>query len=149
VERDLASGQERELFRRKVMSPQSFSISPDGRYLAVIAGDDKDAALTLIPLSGGETRDILRGTKAGFVSSNVLYTAWTADSQHVLLTWEKEVRAIPVSGGPTKQIEIGIEKMRGLRVQPGGNKLAFFTAGSNPDEIWTLENFLADDKAKK
>ena len=39
--------------------------------------------------------------------------------------------------------------MRGIRVQPGGNKVTFFNVNSNADEVYRLENFLGALTAKK
>ena len=144
IERDLVSGKDRELFRKNDIRWQSLSVSPDGRSISVITAGKSDPVLSVIPVNGGAPREVLR--KADLCPG---FTAWTPDSQQILLSCRKEIWQIPVSGGAVKKVNIGLEDMRGIRVQPGGNQLVFFKSTSNPDEIWTLENFRVPLTAKK
>jgi Tol biopolymer transport system component len=153
VERDLASGNERELLRRKDMQAQSVSVSTDGRYLACVTYDTvtKEGLLVTLPVAGGEPKELLRLPFGG------RFTAWTPDGRAILFTKNtsatgdegNELWMIPAAGGQAKKIDLGISGVRGLRIQPGGNKMVFFTPGTNTHEVWALENFLPTLKASK
>jgi Tol biopolymer transport system component len=150
LERDLASGKERELFRKEGVASQSLSVSLDGRYLAVISRGHsaKDNAVTVVPVAAGESPRVL---PIANVPENTLgsFTAWTPDSRSVLITVDKEVWMLPLSGAPVRKIGLGVRDMRGLRVQPGGNKLAFFNINGGENEIWEMENFVSTLAAMK
>lgn len=153
IERDLASGNEREVLRRKDVQGRSVSVSPDGRYLACVTPDPvtRQGLLVTVPVAGGEPQELLRLPFGG------RFTAWTPDSRSILFTKDtspngdagNEVWMIPATGGQAKKVELGISGVRGLRVQPGGNKVVFFTPGTNTTEVWALENFLPVLKASK
>lgn len=136
LERDLASGTDRQVCRKKGLSWQSVNLSPDGRHIAAITVDraGKETVLWAIPVAGGEPRQVARLSGAGF-------TAWTPDGKSILVSQEKEIWVVSLSGGPVRKMDLGIVHMRGLRVQPGGDKVVFFKpAGS--EEVWELEHFL-------
>jgi Tol biopolymer transport system component len=153
IERDLASGDEHELLRRKDIQGQSVSVSPDGRYLSCITYDPvtKEGLLVTLPVAGGEPQELLRLPFGG------RFTAWTPDGRSILFTKNisstgdegNEVLMIPTAGGQAKKIDFGPGAIRGLRVQAGGNKVVFFTPGTNTAEVWTLESFLPVLKASK
>lgn len=134
VERDLVSGRDREVFRKNGLAWQSLTLSPDGRYMAAFT-EGQDAELSVIPIAGGEPRQLTRLPAAGF-------TAWTPDSRAILVSYDKEIWMVPVAGGPIRKMQLGITDMRGLRVRPGGNEIAFFKPPAG-EEIWALENFAA------
>jgi Tol biopolymer transport system component len=145
IERHLDSGQERELFRKKDIAPRSIGLSPDGRYMTVIAADRTDAVLSVMPLDGSAPRELLRESRELWAGE---FTTWTPDSEQVLLVRGKEIWIMPLSGSPLKKVTLGLNDMRGIRAQPRGNQVVFFT-GANPEEIWTLENFLSGVPVKK
>jgi Tol biopolymer transport system component len=62
IEKDLASGDQREIIRRPGAADLGGQISPDGRSLGVVSQDvsTKSASLLLIPLAGGEPKELLR-----------------------------------------------------------------------------------------
>jgi len=154
LERDLASGTERELFHRKQVVRQSLSVSPDGRYLSFIGSDPagKESALMIVPVTGGDARVLLTLPLGG------RFTALSSDGRSLLFTKHtsptgddgSEVWTIPLAGGQPQKLDLGGGSIRGLRVQPGRNGLAFFrpTGGGNL-EVWALENFLPASKASK
>ena len=148
VERDLASGNERELLRSKEIDARTVSVSPDGRQIAygIIDRDKGYSALMLVPAAGGDARELLRvpgQTGGGFVT-------WSSDGKSLIVTGAREVWMLSVADGRMQKSEdFGLSDIRGLRVQPGGNKLVFFRPTANSAEVWALENFLPVLKASK
>jgi Tol biopolymer transport system component len=154
LEWTLASGAERELLHRKQVVRQSLSVSPDGRYLSFVGNEPtgKESALTIVPVTGGDARAVFTLPMGGG------FTAWSSDGHSLLFTKNisptgdngSEVWTIPLIGGQPQKLDLGAGEIRGLRVQPGGNGLAFFrlTGGGNL-EVWALENFLPASKASK
>jgi Tol biopolymer transport system component len=74
VERELASGQESEIVRIKVLPRQaqatrSFLLSPDGRSLAYLTSNGSPAhtAILLKPLAGGDPREFLKLIEFAFL----------------------------------------------------------------------------------
>ena len=63
IERDLASGKERELIRKPFVG--AFYLSPDGRFIAAGMSDSKSEAAVLIPIAGGEPRELIRVDQLG------------------------------------------------------------------------------------
>ena len=154
LERDLASGSERELLRRKEIVRLSLSISPDGRYLSCIAAGPagNESVLMVVPVAGGEGRVLSTLPMSG------RFTAWSPDSRSLLFTKHRspsgdegnEVWTVPVAGGQPQKVDFGVDAIRGIRVQPGTNRLAYFRfSGGGNLEAWALENFLSAPNASK
>jgi Tol biopolymer transport system component len=161
VERDLASGDERELFRNAFIG--SVCLSPDGRYIAAGIRDEstKFAAAVLLLVSGGEPRELMRvnpSSLTGFTGQLVGVAGWTPDSRSVLLRksspggGQSETWLVSVDGKQRKlDLDLGIGKrIPQIRLHPDGQQIAFEMSGpQKPTEIWVLENFLPTLKASK
>ncbi|MBI4472551.1 MAG: PD40 domain-containing protein [Acidobacteria bacterium] len=155
VERDLASGSEREVIRRDpLFAPM---LSPDGRFLAATSLDEttKSSVLLLISVSGGEPRELIRVSQPQSLLLRCI--AWTPDSQTVIVgnsLSDNDVGRgfllVPAAGGPPRQIDVGatVRGNLGLKVHPDGRQIAF-VAGDNKEEVWVLENFLPAVNAKR
>jgi Tol biopolymer transport system component len=141
--RDLATGDEREVVR---VGHYRYGVSPDGRQLAfqVLDPATKDTVVKVIPLTGGEGREIFRSTSLG------MYLSWTADGRHVLVGGaDKESEALwlaPVDGGKPMRFTAGMKGVEGPRLHPDGRLLAFCTSTVGKGEVWVLENFLPTRK---
>jgi Tol biopolymer transport system component len=158
VERDLASGAERELYREAGV--RNGSLSPDGRYLAVVRTDlpSKTASLLLVPVAGGPPLELLRLTQPEALAP---VNVWTHDSSGVIITKDTgsriELWLVPVTGGPQRKLDIdpnlwsggsSSELLSGFTLSPDGRSIAFQT-GKTVSEVWALENFLPAPTAKK
>jgi Tol biopolymer transport system component len=153
VELDLASGKEREVVRTE--NPCRISLSPDGRYLACQTfGDEpiKNRTLVAIPAEGGEPRELIRLHEPESFGG---FTAWTPDSRSVLfwkvlsaLEYKSEYWLVPLAGGQSRKVDLGIEGAYAVRIHPDGTRVAF-TAGENKSEVWVMENFLSALSATK
>ena len=144
LRRDLASGQEQEIYR----GVNTFDLSPDGRWLALGSWDavKKTAVLKIAPASGGEAREILRLPEPGTFSRTL---TWTRDSRYILFTQEAragpqaiaELWRVPAEGGEPQRLGLAMEHLREVRVHPDGQRLAF-VGGRDKYEVWVMENFL-------
>ena len=153
VTRDVATGQERELHRVSEPSvyQSSLSISPDRRYLAIVARDKDGGAVrhvTVVPTAGGEARVVLSSTQLAWPVS----VAWAPDGQGVLFVKQPdqknqktELWLAPVQGGEPRKLDLEAQGIREVRVHPDGRRIAY-TAGGDRSDVWVLENFLPGTK---
>jgi Tol biopolymer transport system component len=147
VERDLASGEEKELIRRKNL--RSLNLSPDGRFVATAFNDPKSSTLLLIPLSGGEPRELLHLNDPQFFANAANYVSWMADGRAVLVNKalntnesETELWLVPINGDTPRKVDIGAKQFEGMvTVHPDGQRIAY-VAGDRKQEVWVLDNFL-------
>jgi Tol biopolymer transport system component len=154
VEQDLSTGHEREIIqiRQKV---RLGTLSPDGNFLPVAYDDasTKSSAVLLIPITGGEPRELLRVRQPqSFGPAPVV--EWMPDGRAVLVTKvvndsQDELWLVPVGGREPRKIDIGAPKFQGpIKVHPDGRRVAY-VAGDRKADVWVLENFLAALIAKK
>ena len=136
VERELASGAEREMLRGTDL--RWFSVAPDGQHLACATIDPatKEDALLIVAVAGGDRRDLLR-PGSGFGNPQ-----WTPDGRFILLRKEGEIWAVAPAGGQPRKIDLGVARILDLRVHPDGRQIAFMTRNNTPDEVWVMENVL-------
>ena len=164
IERDLASGKERELIRKPFVG--QFSLSPDGRFIAVGTVDSKSAAAVLIPIAAGEPRELMRvdqlNIAANFSGQVFVTSGWTPDSRSVLIGefpsgGQPEACLVSLDGDVRKldlRLELGMDaghrRLGPVRIQPNGRQVAFQVSGTpKPEEVWVLENFLIKSPATK
>jgi Tol biopolymer transport system component len=153
IERDLAAGSEREVFRG---NSRGAMLSPDGRYFAK-GGDAGSAANTksmvLIPVSGGGPREVFRVATGGDLGKG-----WTPDSQG-LIVWrtngeagsQPEAWLYGINGGEPRKLDIdasgvNVNGPNPIRVHPDGRQIAY-VASKRANGVWVLENFLPTAKA--
>ncbi len=143
VERDLATGKNRDLYRHDPM--MSLEISPDGRHLvsAIVDAEAKPGQKTIVVVSStdGSARELLVPGNApiamGWLPDNSAFFVrnWANNAQHLWL--------VPVEGGDPVRFGEGRSQ---LQVHAGGRRVAFEApppdGSSKPDEVWVLENFL-------
>lgn len=154
VERDLATGREREVIGRG-LGGGPINLSPDGRWIAMGMGrgdtsSNLSAAIVLIPVDGGEPRELLRaGQSERF--ANFQGMPWTPDGRGFLvrkrLPRTSELWFVPIAGEPRKLDVDASQWTNGpvgaLSLHPDGRQLAILLQSSKPGrEVWALENFL-------
>lgn len=149
VERDLISGETRDVHRKGSSSEGNAELSPDGQSLATIVTDGaaKTSTVMLIPIGGGEPRELL-GVSLPDEFEPYGNMSWTPNSRAVIVVKtngdRKELWRVPVSGGGARKLDIDttgwvITGSAGIRLHPNGKEIAFFT-GQSSREVWTLEN---------
>ncbi|MBZ5585311.1 MAG: hypothetical protein LAQ30_24530 [Acidobacteriia bacterium] len=153
IERDLASGSERRLIPRANLL--YLSLSPDGRFVSGASFDSsgKSSSLLLIPIDGGEPRELLRVTAPQRFWPMV---AWMPDGQGVVVrkllfdseNAAEELLLVPVGGGQPRKLEIDTRYLNVSRINihPDGRQVAYL-GGDKKNEVWVLENFLPVAKA--
>jgi len=158
VERDLASGEEREVIGAGVTNGP-ISLSPDGRWIAMgkrlpsaTGGSDLASAIVLIPVAGGESREVLRTAQPEERFANFQGMPWTPDSRAILvrkrLPESSELWLVPIAGEPARRLEVDVNDWAGGPVgapslHPDGRQIAFLQMSSEPvTQVWALENFL-------
>ena len=153
IERDLASGNEREVIRLPSRLGE-VNVSPDGRYIATISEEasSKSSTVLLIPVAGGQPRELLRVSLAE-ASQRFGGMAWTPDSRAVIVMKNRDDRGelwlVPVTDGQPRKLDIDLTNWAGgFRVHPDGRQIAF-VAGKAASEIWALENFLSKPISKR
>ena len=147
MSRELASGVEREVFQGKAPLAQPH-LSPDGRQFAMIGGQAR-GSLFVVPVEGGELREILKLAKDGYFRS----LEWTPDGQAVIASKVGaggeagvELWRIPIAGGSPQKIALPV--MGDFSIHPDGRRIAF-TSGQRQSEVWAIDNFLPILQAKK
>jgi Tol biopolymer transport system component len=127
-------------------------LSPDGRHLVFFVRDpQRNEALLVIPVAGGEARELLRVKYPE--SIDYISLAWTPDGSQILfgknssqLVGKSELWRISVEGGEPQKLELTIDNLMHMRVHLDGQRIVY-TAGEYKAEIWVMENFLPDLKA--
>ncbi|MBI4908178.1 MAG: PD40 domain-containing protein [Acidobacteria bacterium] len=174
IERDVATGKERVVIRRRVLL-NMVNPSPDDQYLVSRSVDEasNSRTLLLIPLQGGEARELLRypaevsredladSRKGAWLNLGM----WAPDSRSFLAfkyrgdpqdprskslgTWR-----IPVDGGAPQKLDDTSYRDSDVAkpaVHPDRRRVAFTVKETTPrrdPEIWALDNFLPSNTAK-
>ena len=156
IERDLASGFEKELMRGNF---GGVALSPDGRYIATSAADlaTKSKSIMLVPVAGGETRTLMRVALPQSVIDrwvlaknlnqlNTLSVLWAPDSRSLVVEHTQakpEQWWVPVDGQESaKRVSLGAN-LWNVRVHPDGRRIAMaMQQPRRADDVWVLENFL-------
>jgi Tol biopolymer transport system component len=159
MQRDLASGSEKELIR--AVTAVSDGVSPDGQYIAASIVDvpSRSRIKLLIPLAGGERRELMRvpaGVEPGELGNYgkgtaVMCAQWAPDSRS-FLTFKRfndekrnnEVWRVPLDGGAPVKLDLKLDKCFGL--SPDRRRIAIVVDEKGPpqgEEVWVLENFLS------
>jgi Tol biopolymer transport system component len=157
IERDLASGTEKELIRGNLGFP---ALSPDGRYIATSTADfsTKSRSIVLVPVAVGEARVLMQVALPQSLSGipnlnalNALSVLWAPDSRSlVFFTFGHQAKPMPqelwwvsVDGRePPKRLSLD-GQLWDVRVHPDGRRIAIAVQQPpRPAEVWVRENFL-------
>jgi Tol biopolymer transport system component len=150
IERNLASGDERELVRIAHDTPGEIAVSPDGRHVAYLARQKPGSyGLFIIPIAGGTSQLLL----AAEAPERLMYRFdWTADGAAIAIATRHDDTAnqalwmVPIDGGKPRRLDVDINNWLlgdGFRFDRAGKRVAFVAAAGKPGlEIRALENFL-------
>jgi len=155
-ERDLRTGVERDVFAHA--SLREIEVSPDGRYVAAQTGRNDPASRTLslllVPVAGGEPRELVRVPAAAAVTNAWGTMAWTPDSGALLTVRRSgsavELWLIETDAGRARKLDIDVSGWAlaegagiggGFALSPDGQSITF-SMGKSSAEVWALENFL-------
>ncbi|MBN2408517.1 MAG: PD40 domain-containing protein [Candidatus Aminicenantes bacterium] len=130
-----------------------FDISPDGKWLVLINRAEK-RIIKIMPTSGGEPRDIYSFTDA---RNRPINPAWSADGRYVYFSklrlpealWD--LYRVSADGGEPQRIDLTMAQIRHLSAHPDGQRIAFSSQGTSPQEsqVWVMENFLPKSAGDK
>ncbi len=163
IERDLASGVEKELIRGNLGGA---ALSPDGQYIATSTADlaTKFQSIMLVPVAGGEPRVLMRVALPQSVIDhwmlaknlnqlNMLRILWAPDSRSLVVEHTQakpEQWWVPVDGREApKRVSLGVN-LWNVRMHPDGRRIAL--AVQQPrrsDDVWVLEHVLPTATTKK
>lgn len=151
IERDLATGRERDIIERANLG--DLNLSPDGKFIATGSNDAgaKTNSQLLIPVNGGPVKELIRVNQPDSYGC----WGWAPDSRSVFLGKEqgqnREVWRAPIDGGALQKLDLKLDPGLGhLRVNPDQRKVAFqVQPPPKPEEVWVTENFLPTTKLGK
>jgi Tol biopolymer transport system component len=149
VERDRSTGIERVLFTGEFAT---FSISADGKWIALASGGVGDAsahAIQLIRVETGEVRELLRA-QPGERLPPYVPMPWTPDGQALLVRKpgpRPELWLIPTTGAAPRKIAADIESWAFgtfgvISLHPDGRQLAGTRLSETGAEVRVLDDFL-------
>ncbi len=171
VERDLSSGNEKEVFRRpSARSVTDVHLSPDGRFFAASDGDwfagapvepgtNRQWSIVLVATEGGVPKELMRRESHG---GGILM--WAPDGRSVFMysitnksKWEREVWRVHIDGSQPQRLDLNVNFLgplgnsdQRLHVHPDGTRVAFAVSeAAKPAEVWALENFLPAVSARR
>ena len=152
--RDLESGSEAVLYTDKRFF--SFSLSPDGQWLALTLAGSGAFRLELMSTESGETSEVHKFKKGIWLRGNPT-VAWTADGNYLLLSVRDsnedsdsyELWRIAADGGEPEKLGLKIDNpFQGLSVHPDGRHITYSTTNRDVSEVWMMENFLPGSKVE-
>ncbi len=164
MKRDLDTGQEKELFGSDNI--YGLALSPDGKRLAFgrdAPNSDNSEMRThmvmVLPMNGGEPRELLRLEPTGKEEHHPSGMAWSPDGMYLLIRTAKysgpaqanqptELWRIPAEGGDPEVLDLKLDGMGSIEMQPNGPYLAFETLLVRK-EIWVMENILEELQAEE
>jgi len=150
---DIETGQDKKLLGSPA-DAKDIDISPDGKWL-VLLNRDKKRTIKIMPVSGGDPREIYSFEHDG---ESVITPAWSADGRYILFSKKRsatddmwDLFRVSAEGGDAQKIDLSMNQFRHLSVHPDGQHVAFSSGGFSPRyaEVWVMENFLSLDKIKK
>jgi Tol biopolymer transport system component len=146
---DLDSREEREVFRAERYA--GFALHPDGRLLAVGqrgADSGEEDRILLVPVDGGETRELVRIASPATLSRGDACLDWSPDGRYLVVGSNPDAHhrrtlwLVDHDGGRIRELATftssGGRQVR-PRFHPGGREIAVM-AGRHRWEIWTLEH---------
>ena len=160
VRRDLATGQETELYRADYFErgyPAFFSpaISPDGQRLAFVIFNEAgvQTLMTVSTAGGAPHRPVTHGKFLPGPGDPDQTLEWTKDGRFILVAnYESaEVRrvwAIPSEGGEPRKLDLAMPRLRLTDVSPDGGRVAFAVTTTTP-EIGLFSNVLGAPANRK
>ena len=153
IARDLESGREKIIYKSSDTF-YTFSISPDGKWFALMCLGRKGIHIEIVSTNGETSRELFRfapGIEIGRVPSST----WTSDGKYILFGMcETEVDdeiyelcRIPVSGGEPEKLGLKMKDVfLNLSAHPNGQEITFSSLETST-EIWVMENLVKELEA--
>ena len=155
MSRDLESGSEKIIYQSKEF--YQLSLSPDGQLLALcFMSRRENAHVNVISTADGEFRELVTFDKKTRLGRDNSVT-WTADGKYILFSVYDpssenniyELCRIPADGGDLEKLGLKVKNgFINMSAHPDGRHFAYSTRGQRTMEMWVMENFLPQIKAK-
>ncbi len=129
---------------------EGLRLSPDGRWIAFALTSAGGCSLCIAPTGGGTPIELFRSTEvlqpAGWIrdGSAVLFTRPGAESG-AHKSSRVELWAVSVKGGDPQSLNLAMDSLREVRVNPDGQRIAF-TSGYPDYEFWVMSNIVSEKK---
>jgi len=147
VKRDLATGEEKVLYRHTRFERSVMDRSPDGRTLlfAVRSPEDKKSHLYTMPVEGGEIKELC-------TSQSIAMGLWSPDGKYAYFTEYKDgttLWRVPAEGGVPQEVWHSKDRAEVYGFHPDGKQLAL-SIYEREMEIRVIENLVEElDKVFK
>ena len=157
---ELDSGRTEEIYRLDCNKRPLFSLSPDGLWLGLIeqpfnnSPEVEKRVIKIIPAKGGKPRELCRFENR---SNHMVRPRWSADGRFVLFArnvggdQKDDLWCVPIEGGKPQKLGTPMYRISDISPHPDGRQIIFTSHGPTliAPEIWVMENFLPEQKAKK
>jgi Tol biopolymer transport system component len=134
---------------KRITTPQidmvygtSIDWSPDGKWIAFYSHDN---TLRVTSAEGGESRMIVDKVKRNYHFG----LSWSPDSKKIAYVSEGKLCTVPLDGGDPQEIQTGLDATH-LKMDwsSDGKKIVFGATQGGEHELWLIEDFLPEIKAK-
>ncbi len=144
VKRDLATGEEKVLYRHTRFERSVMDRSPDGKTLlfAVRSSEDKKSHLYTMPVEGGDVKELC-------TSQSIAMGLWSPDGKYAYFTEYKDgttLWRVPAAGGVPQEVWHSKDRAEVYGFNPDGKQLAL-SIYEREMEIRVIEN-LAEELDK-
>ncbi len=137
---DVATGKPKQTFTvpRGVIR---LALSPDGKTLAVVGGEEGAWHLSRIAVDGSGYRELYTGVSPVDLD-------WTKDGHWILFAQQQKnsavqrIMRIPAEGGQPEFTGISAEGLNSLQLSPDGSKIAYAVRLTG-EEVWAIDNVVA------
>jgi Tol biopolymer transport system component len=146
VKHDLATGEDKILYKHSHFARGVLTRSPDGKnlLLATRSPEDEKSRLFTIPVEGGEEKELCTPQEAsGFYAA-----MWSPDGKYIYFTERSEGTSlwrIPVEGGIPQKVWQSKDRAEIFSIHPDGNQVAL-AIRERELEIRVIENLVQELK---
>ncbi len=125
VKRNLATGEEKTLYKHPRFERNVLDVSPDGRNLlfGVRSPEDKKGHLYTIPVDGGDIKELCTAQEANSFGVGM----WSPDGKYAYFTEQKDgtgLWRIPAEGGIPQKVWHSKDRAEVFSIHPDGKQLA-------------------------
>jgi Tol biopolymer transport system component len=150
VKRDLATGEEKTLYRHSRFDRGILKRSPDGKNLlfAVRSPEDKKSHLYTMPVEGGNIKELCTAQEGAYLETGM----WSPDGKYAYFTEIQDGTSlwrIPAEGGIPQKVWHSKDRAEVFSFHPDGKQLAL-SIYEREMEIRVIENLIEElDKVFK
>lgn len=123
------------------VSWSSIRYTSDGKHIAYYC---KDHSIKLIPVEGGESRELVKVNSLNPHNEIIMLKG----GEHMAYTADGKIWMVPLSGGEPVQIKTGLSDWYHSQIaqSPDGKTIAFTAFTGGDSDLWLMEHFLPDSE---